>query len=207
MHREPTNVSFISPITVVRTGRRGRPRKVIDDSYLQEAMSAQRRISISKLARALGVHRHTVRHYLKEANINTQFSTLSPGELDTLVRHFQESKPDSGIRYVIGSLRDNGLRIQRSRVIDSVHRVDPVGTALREHTTIHRRQYTVSRPNALWHIDGHHKLIRWGIVIHGIIDGYCRTVCVFSDMNLTLLIIGKRSQVFVQAPTIGRQQF
>ena len=27
-------------------------------------------------------------------------------------------------------------------------------------------------PNSLWHIDGHHKLIRWRIVIHGGIDGY-----------------------------------
>ncbi|KAI6149917.1 hypothetical protein BKA82DRAFT_4339055 [Pisolithus tinctorius] len=34
----------------------------------------------------------------------------------------------------------------------------------------------VSHPNALWHMDGHHKLVHWGIVIHGIIDGYCHTV-------------------------------
>ena len=27
-------------------------------------------------------------------------------------------------------------------------------------------------PNSLWHIDGYHKLIRWRIVIHGVIDGY-----------------------------------
>lgn len=36
--------------------------------------------------------------------------------------------------------------------------------------------YRVKRSNALWHIDGHHKLIRWGFVVHGIIDGYCRTI-------------------------------
>ncbi|KAE9382610.1 hypothetical protein BT96DRAFT_778281, partial [Gymnopus androsaceus JB14] len=34
----------------------------------------------------------------------------------------------------------------------------------------------VSRPNALWHIDGHHKLIMWGFVIHGVVDGYSRIV-------------------------------
>ena len=28
----------------------------------------------------------------------------------------------------------------------------------------------------VWHIDSHHKLIRWGIVIHGMIDGFCQTV-------------------------------
>ena len=29
---------------------------------------------------------------------------------------------------------------------------------------------------ALWHIDGNHKLIRWGFVIHGGIDGYSRRI-------------------------------
>jgi len=39
------------------------------------------------------------------------------------------------------------------------------------------QDYSVDHPNALWHIDGHHKLILWGIVIHGIADGDSRTVC------------------------------
>lgn len=55
-------------------------------------------------------------------------------------------------------------------------RVDPIGRTLRRHNTIRRRQYKVRRPNALWHIDGHHKLIRWAIVVHAIIDGYARVV-------------------------------
>ncbi|CAJ0823105.1 10562_t:CDS:2 [Entrophospora sp. SA101] len=38
------------------------------------------------------------------------------------------------------------------------------------------RKYKVSGPNALWHIDGHHKLIHWKIVIHGAIDGYTRLI-------------------------------
>ena len=39
---------------------------------------------------------------------------------------------------------------------------------------LHRRQYNVPSPNALWHIDGNHKLIRWRFVVHGGIDGYSR---------------------------------
>ena len=39
---------------------------------------------------------------------------------------------------------------------------------------LHRRRYSVSMPNSLWHIDGYHKLIRWRIVIHGGIHGYSR---------------------------------
>ena len=39
-----------------------------------------------------------------------------------------------------------------------------------------RRPYSVPGPNSLWHIDGHHKLIRWRIVTHGGIDGYSRLI-------------------------------
>ena len=35
-------------------------------------------------------------------------------------------------------------------------------------------QYSVPSPNALWHIDGCHKLIRWWFVVHGGVDGYSR---------------------------------
>ncbi|XP_065124067.1 uncharacterized protein [Paramisgurnus dabryanus] len=46
--------------------------------------------------------------------------------------------------------------------------------------TIRRRQYTVPCPNAMWHIDGNHKLIRWRLVIHGGIDGFSRLVVYLS---------------------------
>ena len=39
-----------------------------------------------------------------------------------------------------------------------------------------RRTYNVPRPHAMSHMDGYHKLIRWGFVIHGLIDGYSRLV-------------------------------
>lgn len=104
------------------------------------------------------------------------FAEITDVELDLLVSAYTEWKPESGIRYVTGFLRHNGLRIQRRRIIDSLHRVDPIGRTLLEQRTIIRRVYFVARPNALWHIDGHHKLIRWGIVIHGICDGYDRLV-------------------------------
>jgi hypothetical protein len=52
-------------------------------------------------------------------------------------------------------------------------RVDPVGV---EGRFCHRRVYNVQSPNALWHIDGFHKLIRWHIVIHGGIDGFSRLI-------------------------------
>ncbi|KAJ3871875.1 hypothetical protein F5051DRAFT_340238, partial [Lentinula edodes] len=69
------------------------------------------------------------------------------------------------------------LWLQKRRIKESIDRVDPLGNILRNYTMIPCRVYHVSRPNALWHLDGHHKLIRWGFVIHGIIDGYSQMVC------------------------------
>ncbi|KAI6044791.1 hypothetical protein EDC04DRAFT_2529033, partial [Pisolithus marmoratus] len=68
------------------------------------------------------------------------------------------------------------LWIQRRCISASLHHVDPLGHVLRRCTATHHHKYHVSCPNALWHMDGHHKLIHWGIVIHGIVDGYCHTV-------------------------------
>ncbi|KAJ7769854.1 hypothetical protein B0H16DRAFT_1220114, partial [Mycena metata] len=63
------------------------------------------------------------------------------------------------------------LKVQKRRVYASVRRVDGLGRALRQRRVIKRKSYIVSRPHAIWHVDGHHKLILWGFVIHGFIDG------------------------------------
>jgi len=41
---------------------------------------------------------------------------------------------------------------------------------------IMRRIYQVAGPHHLWHHDGHHKLIRYGLVTHGCIDGDTRLI-------------------------------
>lgn len=104
------------------------------------------------------------------------YSNVSDINLDILVKAYRSAHPHSGIRYLIGFLRQHGLRLQVSRIKSSISRVDPLSRVLRRRNPIDRRAYKVTRPNALWHIDGHHKLIRWGIVIHGGVDGYSRTV-------------------------------
>ena len=46
-------------------------------------------------------------------------------------------------------------------------------------------------PNAVWHIDGNHKLIRWRMVVYGGIDGYSRLVvylqCSSNNFAVTVL--------------------
>jgi hypothetical protein len=170
-------IQRIVPIEEPRlTGQVGQPRKLINAVWLKNAMSAHRNISITALAKALGIHRLTLRRHLGLHGVYRHFSAISDPEIDTLVRHLKTQKPGAGLRYVIGFFRKHGIRIQKRRVRMSLRRTDGLGQALRNHQAINRREYRVPRPNSLWHMDGHHKLIRWGIVVHGIIDGYCRTV-------------------------------
>lgn len=174
--RENIPVAFIQPLSTLHTEEPGRPAIHIDPALLAASISPGRRISLTRLAEALGVHRHTLRKNFQLHNLNYGFTNISDNDLDTLIAAYTQHRPESGIRYVTGFLSHHGFKIQRWRIIDSLHRVDPVGRTLQERRTIIRRIYSVARPNALWHIDGHHKLIAWGIVIHAIVDGFDRTV-------------------------------
>ena len=46
-------------------------------------------------------------------------------------------------------------------------------------------------PNAVRHVDGNHKMIRWRLVIHGAIDGYSRTIvflkCANNNLSSTVM--------------------
>ena len=80
--------------------------------------------------------------------------------------------PTLGGKSIHGMLRAQGHIIQRQRIRDAIWAVDPEGVQMRLIRCLRRREYNVEAPNALWHVDGYHKLIRWKIVIHGGIDGY-----------------------------------
>ena len=54
--------------------------------------------------------------------------------------------------------------------------VDPRNTVLRWGITVSRRVHRIPWPNSLWHLDGHHSLIRWKLVVHGCIDGFSRRI-------------------------------
>src|ERR1700678_4244502 len=136
-------------------------------------MNPTRRISKVLLAKKLGIHRNTLRAKLKENSINSSFTEMPDKNLDQIVKGYLESHPNSGFRYLTGRLRTHGLRIQRRRLQQSMKRVDQLGQTLRHHMTAknRRREYHVSRGDALWHIDGHHRLIHRGIVTHRVVDG------------------------------------
>ena len=77
---------------------------------------------------------------------------------------------------VAGNLLKQGIRVQRAKLRESIHRIDPQGVVERRSVAVKRRVYHVECPNGVWHIDGHHKLIKWRLVTHGGIDGYSRMI-------------------------------
>ncbi|KAF9051903.1 hypothetical protein BJ165DRAFT_1401354 [Panaeolus papilionaceus] len=93
-------------------------------------------------------------------------------ELRMVVQEAMSAKLDTGIAYLTGHLHRNRLR-------QAVHDVDQVGATLRQ-------QATTKKPRGR-----HHKLIKWGIVIHGIINGYLRK------------IVGLRVNFSNTAPTVA----
>ena len=142
------------------------------------------------LASILGINRKTLQARKQEMGIESGYDEISDDDLDRLVSEYRQENPAGGRSYIIGRLRAmNSLHIQQRRIMDSINRVDHLGQGMRAMRQYigkktMRKQYHVSRPNALWHIDGHHKLIAWGIVIHGVADGYSRKVCILTCSKL-----------------------
>jgi hypothetical protein len=113
--------------------------------------------------------------------LDSKFDEISDNHLDDLVWQYYCKNPAGGCSYVIGCLcAVHSLHIQCQRVINSMNCFDQLGQGLRQCLGKKKEwgSYHVPRPNALWHIDGHHKLIAWEIVIHGVADGYSRTVSI-----------------------------
>jgi hypothetical protein len=169
-------------MTVKLTRGPGQPRKIINPAYLREALNPKRNITIKRLAKALNVNRSTLYSYMDAFGVSRNFAELSENDMEDLMRTFRKHRPQSGLKYAVAYVRSKGLRVQRRRIRRAVNRVDRIGHVLRRHETIQRREYKNPRPNALWHMDGYHKLIRWGFVLHGIVDGFCRTVCVYPNL-------------------------
>ncbi|KAJ9091560.1 hypothetical protein QFC21_007185 [Naganishia friedmannii] len=82
-----------------------------------------------------------------------------------------QNKPKIGLEMARGHLREKNVPHTREQVRDLMRRLEPEQYDQRAGEATRRRQYSVPFVNSLWHIDGHHKLIQWKVVIHGGIDG------------------------------------
>jgi hypothetical protein len=150
-----------SSVLSVYTGRVGRPRCDIPEQSLE--MLLENRFTVPLISNMLCVSVSTIRRRMSELGLSVRayYSDIPDSDLDEIVERLQQQYPLCGNRQMYGHLLSMGHRIQQARIRESQRRVDPCGTALRRLRVLNRRQYSVPGPLSLYHIDGHHKLIRF----------------------------------------------
>jgi hypothetical protein len=173
----PTTVAQDFTLTTEERLTPGRPPYKIPVEVLEDLRGLK--FSWAKIAMMLGVSRWTVWRRVREYGLQdmTGFCTISDEELDRIIQQYIANHgTTTGQVYINGYLKSQGLLVQRRRIRESMARVDPRNTVLRWGITVSRRVYRVPWPNSLWHLDGHHSLIRWKLVVHGCIDGFSRRI-------------------------------
>ena len=145
---------------ILFTDMRGRPKVVVSQGMLNYFFSHG--FSASTTAMLLHVSLSTIRRRMSEygMTIRNIYSSISDEELDRIVTFVQHQNKNCGYRMMQGYLQRLGHKVQQTRVRESMARTDPEGLANRWSYAVHRRSYSVATPNALWHLDGHHRLIR-----------------------------------------------
>ena len=180
------------PILIEQTGRPGRPPYVIAREFLEELRGLG--FAWTKIAAMFKVSRWTIMRRVRDYGLQdlAKFSDISDQQVDEVITNYISGHGSTtGEVYLRGHFRALGYNIQRQRIRESLNRVDPRNTALRWGALVSRRKYFVPWPNSLWHMDGHHSLIRWGFVIHGCVDGYSRRInflhCSTNNLATTVL--------------------
>lgn len=135
------------------------------------------RVPVVKIAEQLHVSRSVVYKAIREYGIDYQrFSGISQTDIERAVVAVKGQHPNAGEVMIQGHLTSKGVHVQRDKVREAIHTVDPEGVEKRKQKPIKRRVYSVPFPNYIWHIDGNHKLVRWRLVVHHGIDGFSRLV-------------------------------
>lgn len=129
----------------------------------------------------------------KNNNFIDPFTEISDDDLDDIIYEYSQTNPLLGEVLLMAYFLHERITVTRERIRNSVNRVDPMGRQIRKNKNIKRREYHAYGPHAVWHLDGNHKLrIKYGIVIHGFIDGFSRFVLALraSDSNDKYQVLG-----------------
>lgn len=145
--------------------------------------------SWTSIGEILGVSRNTLVRWRERVAYEDEYEAIDDEELDAFV--FRNAQSRRGEVYTAGLLQAFNVVVTRQRLRASILRVDAVGRENRKYKALQRRQYTCNGPHHQWHIDGHHKLIRYGLVTHGGVDGFSRAIvflrCVDNNKATTVL--------------------
>ena len=123
----------------------------------------------TKIARLFGCSPRTIRKRILQYGLDelTQYDSISDQDLDDSVAYLVFNFPTAGQKTMAGLLWSQGHRVQRGEFVIACFELTPGVYNKESRRILRRRQYRMTGPNSLWHIDGLHKLIRWRIVING----------------------------------------
>uniref|UniRef100_A0A1A8AUB6 Integrase core domain-containing protein n=2 Tax=Nothobranchius furzeri TaxID=105023 RepID=A0A1A8AUB6_NOTFU len=169
----------VHPIgTELVEGITGQQKYMVNKECLQNLVDLD--LSIPSISAVMGISKSTVKRALRENDISIRrsYSSISDDQLDDIVGSIKITAPNIGSRMLKGRLRALGHCITWTRIWASLKRVDALGVATRATLVgcVVRRSYTVQAPLSLVHVDTNHKLIRYGFVIFGGIDGFSRKI-------------------------------
>jgi hypothetical protein len=159
----------------------GRPFAVIDASVV----TALRKVNCKwkDIAKQLKVTTRTMRTWRTRTGFVEPLVDIDDEKLDELVESEVMEQPNRGAVMLCGLCVAAGHKVTRERVRAAIHRVDPEGVERRKAKPIVRKVYSVEGVHHLWHLDGNHKFIRYGLVIHGCVDGRSRFITYLKCAN------------------------
>jgi len=158
----------------------GQPRIEIDLADIVELRNENFRWA--DIARMTGLNLRTLRRWRERVNFSAGHEPMrevGDAELTDILHDFLEGHQHRGQSSARGHVASLGVRVTRARLRDEMRRIDPEAVDRRRRRERVRVPYTITVWNYLWHQDGWHKLIGWGIVVHAAVDGATRT-CTFA---------------------------
>ena len=111
------------------------------------------------------VHHNTLHLFIHRNNMiapRQRFTEINDNDLKIAIRSLNRQFPNSGAAERLALLRSRAppIFVPRDRCRRVLAEVDPEGAARRWAQAIRGRQYSVPSPNALWHMDTNHALVR-----------------------------------------------
>ena len=189
-------------ITPIPSKRKvGRPKLEFDTYRAKHLISLG--FTMAQVCNALGISDGTLRRF-RDVNKDCKlYNKIPDQELDAIITEVKKEHVHIGEKRLLGLLKGRGLRIQRKRLRESIHRVDPSGpkercnagialvnarTSMVEYESrpkINRVKKleagiqvpsNITGPNSVWRIDTITKLERWKINICLGIDIFSRVI-------------------------------
>lgn len=152
----------------------GRPQFQVSKNTLENLLDCD--FKISDISNILQISEITIYRRMAQFGLQKrEFSDIDDDSLDIVLSGIIQDFP-CGENMLREVLKGKGIKVQRWRFRDSIHRIDDAGCKQRKTGRLKRRIYNVMAPNHLWHIDSNHKLVRWRFIILGGIDGFSRLI-------------------------------